>query len=142
MCESQNELWGRYTEWTARVAFGLTRDRGTFHDVRDEDGTPGEVKGCIRRTGRGDMGKFFIRRENHERLLDADGFYVLAVYDPQNWKQGPVLDVEMKPAAWLDSVDVGWTANGSRRDEVVKRPVWSELFQPEDIPSENPPVNA
>lgn len=136
MCESENERWGRFTEWVARIAFRLSEDRGTFHDAMTEDGVPVEVKGCIRRTSRGDPGKFFIREANHRELRDADGFYVFVVYDPQNWKQGPVLDVEMKPATWLDGVDYGWTGNGDRRGEVVKRPPWTTVFPPEDIPGE------
>lgn len=130
MEQSENERWGRFTEWTARIRFQLEADRGLYHDARDpEDGTPVEIKSCKRRTGRReDRGKFFIREENHERLRDADGMYVFVVYDPERWREGPILDVEMKPAAWLDSVDYGWTANGIRRGERVKRPPWSEVF--------------
>lgn len=138
----ENEIWGGYTEWAARVVYGLIPDHSTFHDARDPDsGCPVEVKSCKRRTGaREDPGKFFIREENHRALADAGGFYVFIVYDPRNWKQGPVLEMEMKPARWLDTVDYGWTGNGSRRGEVVKRPPWTAVFAREDIPGESPDV--
>ncbi len=132
----ENEMWGSYTEWTARIAFGLDPDRSTYHDARDSEGVPVEVKACKRRTSRGDPGKYFIREANHEKLLDAGGLYVFIVYDPRMWKQGPILELEMKSARWLDSVDYGWTRNGSRRGEVVKRPPWTAVFAREDIPGE------
>lgn len=134
VCEHENERWGRYTEWVARIRYGLTADREVFHDARADDGTPVEVKGCIRRTAAGRRGKFFVRQANHERLVDAGGKYALAVYDPSDWKRGPILAMAVRPATWLDDVDAAWTGNGSRRGEVVKRPRWNAVFSPEDIP--------
>lgn len=116
--------------------YRLSEDRGTFHDAETWGGVPVEVKGCIRRTSRGDPGKFFIREENHEKLRRAGGYYVLVVYDPSEWERGPVLNLEMKPAEWLDGVDYGWTGNGDRRGEVVKRPPWTAVFHPEEIHGE------
>lgn len=130
MKDRENEVWGAYTEWVGRLAFGLTKDRSTFHDARDSDGDPVEIKSCRVSTGRrGDHGKFFIRRENHDKLADAGGYYVFVLYEPQAWERGPVLDVAMKPAEWLGGVDgYTWTANGGRRGEVVKRPTWPNVF--------------
>lgn len=137
MCEHENERWGRFTEYVARTVLGLTEDRGTYHDARTEDGVPVEIKSCIRRTARGDRGKFFVREANHEQLRDEGGLYALLIYDPEDWKHGPVLSVELKPAEWLDRADYCWTGNGSRRGEVVKRPQWTAVFPPEDIPGES-----
>lgn len=142
MMERENELWGHFTEWAARLSFSLEKDQSLFHDARTEDGDPVEVKSCRRRTGRRrDHGKFFIRKENHVELRDAGGFYVFVVYDPELWKHGPILEMEMKPAAWLDDVEYGWTGNGSRRNEQVKRPPWHVVFPDmdvEDVVSEKP----
>jgi hypothetical protein len=138
MDTSVNERWGHYAEWTARIAFTLTKERATYYDARDEQGRPVEVKACQRRIRRGDLGKYFIREANHQELRDAGGFYVFVVYDPENWKQGPILNMEIKPAAWLDTVEpLTWTGNGSRRGEIVKRPTWRAVFSPEDIPDED-----
>lgn len=130
MRQGENELWGRYAEWVARLVFSLEQDRGSHHDARDTDGRPVEVKACIRTAGqRGDAGKFFIRRANHRKLREAGGLYVFVLYDPENWKQGPVLKVKMKPAGWLDGVQrYAWTGNGTRRGEIVKRPPWTAVF--------------
>lgn len=138
MIKRENELWGHYAEWTARIVFSLTKDRGLFHDARDDDGIPVEVKACKRRTGRReDHGKYFIRKENHEKLREAGGYYVFVLYDPCIWKHGPVLKLEMKPAEWLDGVDgYGWTGNGTRRGERVKRPPWPVVFSDPELPGE------
>lgn len=138
MSGHENERWGDFTEWVARIVFGLTKDRGLFHDARDENGIPVEVKSCKRRTGRrDDHGKYFIRKENHEKLRDEGGYYIFVLYDPCIWKQGPVLEIEKKPAEWLDSVEgYGWTENGTRRGERVKRPPWPVVFSDPDLPDE------
>lgn len=134
----ENERWGLYAEWTVRGVCGLEKDRAGCHDARDEYGNPWEVKACKRRTGsRGDLGKYFIRWENHQELRERGGYYAFVVYDPGIWKRGPVLAVEMKPAEWLDEVDTyAWTDNGSRRGETVFRPPWTAVFEREDIAGE------
>lgn len=131
---AENERWGRFTEWAGRLAFSLTADRGTYHDARDADGRPVEIKACQLRIERGDPGKWFVREANHERLRDADGLYAFAVYDPLNWTRGPVLKLELKPSEWLDEVPYAWTGNGARRGEIVKRPPWTSLWDPADVP--------
>ena len=131
---SENELWGHYGEGVARNLFNLEMDRGSYHDARDSHGNPYEVKCCQLTVGvRADPGKFFIRWENHQKLRECDGFYTLILYDPQEWRRGPILGIDVKSAGWLDSVDRPWTANGSRRNETVKRPVWTDVFSPEDV---------
>lgn len=134
MDRHENERWGRYAEWVARLALSLTEDRSTFHDARDGEGRPVEIKACKLRTGaREDPGKFFIREENHRELRDADGLYVFVLYDPSEWKQGPILEIEVKPAEWLDEMDgYTWTDNGSRRGETVRRPPWTAVFADRD----------
>lgn len=129
MEQRENELWGHYAEWAARRVYALDKDRTTYHDARDEHG-PVETKACKRSVGaREDCGKFFIREQNHERLKDADGRYAFVLYDPEDWKHGPILKLEMKPAGWVDSVEgYHWTANGSRRGETVIRPPWTAVF--------------
>lgn len=136
---SENELWGLYAEGTARFSYSLEQERATFYDARDDRGEPVEIKACKRRTGdRGDFGKYFIREENHRELLDADGWYVFVIYDPQNWKEGPVLAMKMVAAAWLENVErYQWTFNGSRRGETVIRPPWTAVFNRTEIPGEN-----
>jgi hypothetical protein len=136
MDRGENELWGRYTEWVARIAFALEKDRGPHHDARYSGGRPVEVKACKYRIRNGDHGKFFIRKENHEKLCDEGGFYVFVVYDPEDGDDGPVLDLEMKPAAFVSDLQYTWTANGSRRGEIVRRPPWTAVFTSGSVPRE------
>lgn len=134
MDRHENERWGCFAEWTARLVFDLSRERARYYDARDVDDAPVEIKACKRVTGvREDAGKYFIRRENHRDLVAEGGYYIFVVYDPTDLERGPILGLEMKPAEWLDGLEYSWTWNGERRDETVIRPPWTVVMDPGEI---------
>lgn len=133
MGQRENDRWGSYAEWTARTIYSLTKDRGTYHDARDADGNPVEVKSCRLRIQRGDRGKFFIRESNHDKLSGENGFYAFVLYSPTAHSHGPILATALKSAEWVDGLGYTWTGNGHRRGEIVKRPPWDAVFPPEDL---------
>jgi len=91
------------------------------------EGTLVESKAC-RREYRERRGRWWIRRRNHQKLLEADGEYVLAVYDPT----GEILRQGLVSASTIDAiVDGNWWdagAGGNQAEEYVQLP-WSAVFE-------------
>lgn len=92
-----------------------------------ERGLPVEIKTCARERSNGpnrdSPGHWFIKRDAHERLLDAGGSYLLAVHD------GPdaVLARRVIPASLLDEFLKGrWFDNG--REGSVAQLSWPRLI--------------
>ena len=89
-----------------------------------EAGTPVEVKVCrLRYPDR--FGRWWIKRANHERLLKADGEYVLAVHE-----KGDVLRQGILSAQTVDALIEGWWAagdGGQDADQFVQLP-WSAVL--------------
>ncbi len=73
-------------------------------------GRPVEAKGCRLDVGaRPRPGRFWIKLECHERLLEADGLYVLGVYDDEDRVQA----IEIRDAQEVDEALEGrWTDCG------------------------------
>lgn len=99
-------------------------------------GTPVEVKTCraYRDDGSGRRrGRWLIRRANHEALLDANGEYVLSVYEGEK-----ILEQALLKARWVDAmIDNWWTANGMRCEEYVQLP-WRRVFATVGIEESDP----
>jgi len=61
----------------------FTNDLPMMGILAIEPGTPGEIKGAQATISDGTAsrtGRFYIRREQHERLVARDGVYIFAVY--------------------------------------------------------------
>lgn len=87
-----------------------------------ESETPVEIKGCIPEQSNGEdstAGRWYIKRESHEQLVDASGFYYLAVYAPL--PETPIVSAMILPAATVGDFLAGrWYDNGRREGEVAK----------------------
>lgn len=97
-----------------------------------EDGAEVEIKGAQIRLNTGQRGRFYIRRQQHERLLDAGAAYLLAVYDPRTEEIVAKLVV---PASVVDDQlpdDEGWvTLDRDGRTSTVEycQRAWSRFFE-------------
>ena len=77
---SQNAArYGALAEKIGRERYGLEEDHSSWHDSRDEEGRPWDVKACMmtRKAPR-----FRLWKEQHTRLVRADGGYVFVAYRP------------------------------------------------------------
>jgi hypothetical protein len=108
-----------------------SRDLPAIGVVLVEDGTEVESKAAQIRMGKSNRrGRWFVKREAHDRLLEAGGVYLLVVYEPRSglpWAAArivpaSVLDDLLKPR-WYD-VD-----QDRSEDEVVQLP-WSAVCDP------------
>lgn len=112
MTHGEADRWGMLAEAAARAAFDLERDRASWHDARTQNGVPVESKTARKRLANGRRGRWWIEREAHRRLVEAGGLYALSVYDPQATDDGPITDVAIVPARWIDA-HLSWTSNGT-----------------------------
>lgn len=90
------------------------------------DGTKGEVKSCIPEYG-DCYGKWWIRRRNHQRLLEDGGVYIFAIIDPDTHtvlRMGllDATDVDVLIDEWWECGDGGHTAQAYRQLP------WTTLF--------------
>jgi hypothetical protein len=71
--------YGSLAEKAAFQKYGLTPDYDSWHDARDDQGDPWDVKACMlsRRSPR-----FRLWKEQHHELRENDGGYVFVGYRP------------------------------------------------------------
>lgn len=144
MSVADNADWGRTVETAACDRWPLEHvagdDSPEWFDARTvapietplasspiaEEGTPVEVKACRRRY-RGRYGRWWIRRENHERLLEAGGEYVLAVYDHA---EGDVCRMALTSATTVDALVTSWweCGDGGRCADQYRQVPWTAAF--------------
>ncbi|WP_348606925.1 hypothetical protein [Halobaculum rarum] len=77
---SQNAArYGALAEKVARERYGLEVDHSSWHDARDSEGDPWDVKAVMvtRKAPR-----FRLWKEQHTRLVRASGGYVFVAYRP------------------------------------------------------------
>lgn len=97
-------------------------------------GTKAESKSCwIRYDGR--AGRWWIERENHEDLVDADGEYVFSVVDGAS---GDVERMALVPATTVDAlIDEWWDCgDGGRTAEEYRQIPWTAVFDDLDEPAD------
>jgi len=103
-----------------------------------EPGTPTELKGtCVVRSNgksRQRAGQWHIVRRCHEKLVDAAGVYLLAVYAPRD--STPILRSVVIPASLMDEHLRGrWYECGDARSEdAIAQITWSVLIDRERVP--------
>lgn len=98
-----------------------------------EPGTEVEIKAAQLRLASGRRGRFFIRKRQHERLVDEGGVYLFAPYVPDGAL--PIRALAIATAVYVDELfdDLGdgWVDMGRRRCEVGYRQVtWSNVLDP------------
>lgn len=78
-------------------------------------------------------GRFYLRRSQHDRLVEAGGVYLFAVCGPNNRE---VVAMKIVPATQveqlIDAVTDHWRTAGDSRDECVQLS-WARIFDPEAI---------
>jgi len=95
-----------------------------------ERGTPIEIKSAAVVVGEAERrGRWYLRRRQHEALLDSAGAYLLAVTTPDPDRE-PLARL-LAPASIVDEHVPGWIDRPSRsaRGKVV----WSRLIDPEQV---------
>lgn len=83
MTGNRSQNAARYGALAERVGFeryGLEADRDGWHDARDDDGDPWDVKACMKVRASGAPGRFRLWREQHQRLAREGGGYVFVLY--------------------------------------------------------------
>ncbi len=108
----------------ARASRDVVTDLGS---VVLSEGTPVDVKSCWRAYDSGRCGRIKISKPNHDRLLEADGEYVIVVLDEET---NEVLRSALTSARTVDAlIDSWWSSGRSRRDSgpFVQLP-WSRFF--------------
>ncbi|WP_436931654.1 hypothetical protein [Halosimplex halobium] len=103
-----------------------------------ERDTEVEIKGaCETRSAgvsRQRSGAWYIKRQAHERLLEAGGVYLLAVYGPR--PDTPILRSVIVPASILDEhLDGRWyEVDADRSETEVAQLTWTVLIDRERVP--------
>jgi len=103
-----------------------------------ETGTEVEIKGaCVVRSNGNYQraGHWYIKRATHERLLEAGGVYLLAVYAPR--ESTPILRSVVIPASLLDEhLAESWYVDHScdRPDREVAQLTWTRVIDRERVP--------
>jgi len=117
--------------------FGPRPDRPFLGIPVVEAGTAVEIKGaCVVRSNgdRDRAGQWYVKRAAHERLLDAGGMYVLAVYAPR--PETPILRAVVIPASLLDEHLAGrwYDVDADRSENEVAQLTWSTIIDRERVP--------
>jgi len=116
-----------------------TPDRPFLGTPLVERGTPVDIKGaCVVRSNgssRDRAGQWHVVRRGHERLLNAAGAYLLAVYAPR--PETPILRSVVIPASLLDEhLNGRWYDVGDDRSEdAIAQLTWTVLIDRERVPA-------
>lgn len=96
-------------------------------------GTAVEVKSCYARY-ESRAGRWWIARENHDRLLEVDGEYALGVVDEES---EDVLRLGLLSARTVDAIiDGEWwhCGEGGQHVEEFRQIAWTDVFRSLDEP--------
>lgn len=122
--------WLRYvTDETAEHYDAVAREDSG--DV--QEGDPIEIKSAAVVLASGDPGRFYIREGQHERLLEADGWYLFVVATPNAKRR--VLSYRFIRADVLDDELAEWWDAGEGRQPYRQLRV-SLLFDDEELDNE------
>lgn len=86
-------------------------------------GTRVEIKSAVRRQSHGERGRFYVRPEQHDRLVEAGGVYVFAVVDEDRRP----LALKVVPATTFEALIPAWRSGGDGRSDYAQL-AWSNLF--------------
>ncbi|WP_436343756.1 hypothetical protein [Natronorubrum sp. FCH18a] len=101
-----------------------------------EPETPVEIKGCQIETSNGSRstrGRFYVKRNAHDQLLEAGGMYLLVVYLPRPGL--PQVARAIVPATIVDELLSGrwYDVGGSRSEQEVAKLAWSHVINPAGV---------
>jgi hypothetical protein len=125
---------GWYDALTTRSLSDARDSRESTFGVVGSD-TPVEAKAAryrVQEAGSQRRGRWWLRESSHRALIEADGEYALAVYDPA--PDGGVLSLALRPAWWVGARVTAWSpcGPGHRADRAARLP-WSRVFDPADV---------
>ena len=95
-----------------------------------ETGTLVELKSAMARLASGGRGRFYLRRPQHKRLLDAGGVYLFAVAEPRPARE-PIA-MKIVPATIVDDVVGSWRDAGDDRADCAQVR-WGRLFDSTEV---------
>lgn len=96
-----------------------------------ESGTPVEIKSASVRLASGQRGRFYLRRQQHERLLGVDGLYLFAIYAPTDYR---ILSMTVVPATVAGERVPSWRPLDGRYD--YAQVGWTRFVPPSTVPRE------
>lgn len=95
-----------------------------------EVGTPVEIKSTMVVYGEAQSrGRFYLRRKQHQRLVDESGVYLFAVCKPQPSR--PVIGAKVVPATTVGGLVSSWIEAGDRAD--YAQLAWSRIFDEAEL---------
>jgi len=95
-----------------------------------EAGTAVEIKSVMAVYGEAQArGRFYLRREQHQKLVADAGVYLFAVCEPRPTR--PVIAAKIVPATSAEDVISSWIDAGDRPD--YAQIAWSRIFQPVEV---------
>lgn len=95
-----------------------------------ETGTKVEIKSAIVVLATGKKGRFYLRRPQHQRLVDEDAWYLFTVCEPRPARR--VLAMKFVPATDVDELVPSWRNGGSGRAKYAQV-AWSRVFDSERL---------
>lgn len=97
-----------------------------------ERGTRIEVKSVRQRYADGQRGRFYLRTDQHESLLDHGGVYLFVVTTEDASGRRPVA-CKIVPATTVDGLlPDGWLDGGPDRSD-YRQVAWSRVFEPAEV---------
>lgn len=119
-----DESWGRAAEdyWhdaTPAVAVFPSEQLPMAATCVIEAGQPVEIKAAratISNGSRSRCGRFYITRSQHERLVDAGGIYLFAVYDEDDAGDEELRGLLAIPAVIVEDLRSSWYSVDGRED--------------------------
>jgi hypothetical protein len=121
---SRSARLGALAEKAARDRYGLEADHSSWHDARDPEGKPVEVKATMTRQRDGTTGRFRIFRRYHRTLEEAGGRYVFVVYRPR----GRGIEVVRTRSVNASDLSLSWGGSGGHRGSLEAKIPHSSVF--------------
>lgn len=94
-----------------------------------ERGVPVEIKTTIPRLSSGKRGMFYLRKGQHDRLVDDGGCYLFGVTRPHERKP---LALKVWPARAVDELVESWRNAGEDRQS-CSQVSWTNVFNPDEL---------
>lgn len=105
--------YGTLAERHLAEEYCLELDRSSWHDARDDDGTPWELKAAMIEHSNGQPGTFKLYKRYHETLQENGGIYAFVAYRP--WGRG-IRVIKSKVAHSSEFPLLRWHGGGNHRN--------------------------
>ncbi|WP_121822953.1 hypothetical protein [Halostella salina] len=117
--------YGTLAERHLAEEYRLDLDRCSWHDARDADGRPWELKAAMIEHSDGQPGTFKLYKQYHGRLRDHDGMYAFAAYKP--WGRG-IRVLKSKAVHSSKLPMLRWHGGGDHRDTKQAKVAIADVF--------------